>query len=157
MILTYNVKHGRDFSVELKKAKLVATFAIKTKSNTSKDVKQFGLKSAISNQMLRKYRRKGIKNAKSVKLTIPSQAIKEKGDTICIKCIGLQLDSSYISTHQKIRQIEIGPTYAHISTEIPEPKTKPAKRFIGVDCNTTGAHVAPAYTSKSCSICGTRI
>lgn len=143
MILTYNVKHGRDFSAELKKARRVANFAIKTKSNTSKDVKQFGLKSAISNQILRKYRRKGIKKATSVKLTVPSQAIKEKGDTICIKCLGLQLDSSYILAHQKIRQIEIGPTYAHVSVMIKDPETKPAERFIGVDCNTTG-HVAVA-------------
>lgn len=150
MILTYNLKHGMDFSVELKKAKLVANFAIRTKSNTSKDVKQFGLKSAISNQILRKYSRKGIKKAKSVKLTVPSQAIREKGDAICIKCLDLQLDSSYIPAHHTIKQIEIGKEYAHISVEIHEQKTIPADRFIGVDCNTTGhcAVAAIPHTGK---------
>ncbi|MEM3065575.1 MAG: transposase, partial [Candidatus Nitrosotenuis sp.] len=76
MILTYNVKHGRDFSDELKKAMSVARFAIRTKSQSPKDVQHIGLKSAISNQILRKYRRKGIKKASNVKLTIPGQSIR---------------------------------------------------------------------------------
>ncbi|HXG74310.1 MAG TPA: hypothetical protein VNK44_05795 [Candidatus Nitrosotenuis sp.] len=38
MMLTYNIRHSGDFSSELKKAKAVAEFAIRTRSQSSKDV-----------------------------------------------------------------------------------------------------------------------
>lgn len=73
MILTYKLKHGQNFSEELKKAKKVAEYAVLNKRNfkilTSKYVKHYGLKSVISNQILRKYGRD--KNIKSVKRLIP--------------------------------------------------------------------------------------
>jgi putative transposase len=138
-----------DFSAELKKAKLVADFAIRTKSNSSKDVKNIGLKSAISNQILRKYRRKRIKKATSVKLTIPGQSVKF-ADKIRIPCLGVDLPAQYLPDFERIRQLEIGKEFAHISVEKQEPATIPADHYIGVDCNTTGhcAVAAVPHTGK---------
>ena len=99
VILTYNLKHNRDFSTQLDQAKKIAKFAIKTKSNSSKDVRYIGLKSAIANQILRKYRRKGIKKTFSVKLTIPGQSIKwnDKTKLAKISCVNLELDCKYLA------------------------------------------------------------
>ena len=70
MILTYKIKHGRDFSTELTLAKKVADYGVANHSISSKDVKHIGLKSMIANQILRKYSRsKTVKNAKSVKVS----------------------------------------------------------------------------------------
>ena len=98
MILTYKLKHGKDFSKELSLAKKVADFAIANRSQTSKDVKHIGLKSMIANQILRKYARsKTVKEAKSVNLGIPSQGIKVVGKEIIIPCLKLTMPISFQS------------------------------------------------------------
>jgi len=73
MILTYKVKHNRDFTEELRKAKQVAEFAVNNKFKTSsKLVSHIGLKSVLSNQILRKYgRNKTIKVVHNVNLVVP--------------------------------------------------------------------------------------
>jgi putative transposase len=152
MILTYNLKHNRNFSKELILAKKIADFAIKTKSNSSKDVRHIGLKSAIANQILRKYRRRGIRKTSNVKLTIPGQSIKwdDKTNLVIIPCICLELDCKYLPKFDNIRQIEIGKRFAHLSVQIREPTTRQSDRFIGIDCNTTGhaAVVGIPHTGK---------
>jgi putative transposase len=152
MILTYNIRHHYEVTQYLAKAKQVAKFAIATKSNTSKDVRHIGLKSSISNQILRKYRKKGIKNITSVKLTIPGQSIKYEPNirTAKIACLGMTLDCTYIPEFSKIKQIEIGKEFAHVSVEVIETAVILAERFIGIDCNTTGhcAVAAVPHTGK---------
>jgi len=153
MILTYKIKHGRDFSDELRKAKQIAKFAIQTHSLSSKDVKHFGLKSMISNQILRKYSRsKTAKSVKSVKLAVPNQGIKVDRDakTISAPCLKLSLRYEFPDTFEKVNQIEIGSEYAYVSVSIPEPELIEAKSWIGVDRNTVGhiAVVADPETGK---------
>ncbi len=55
MLLTFNVRHGRDLRAKLAKARKVAEFALQTGSRTSQDVEDIGLPLAIVNQVLRKY------------------------------------------------------------------------------------------------------
>jgi putative transposase len=143
MILTYKVKHNRNFSEELRKAKQVAEFGIKYRTLSSKDVSQFGLKSMISNQILRKYsKNKKVKSVKSVKLTIPNQGIKVDTDikNIKIPCVKLSLDYQF-PDFEKINQIEIGKEFAYISVTVLEKEPQKPINYIGVDRNTTG-HIA---------------
>ena len=138
MILTYKIKHERNFEKELSLAKKVAEYGLQHKSISSKDVKHLGLKSSISNQILRKYsRNKRLQRITSVNLTIPSQGIKIVQDKIYIPCIDLELNIFFNRNFKKINQIEINKTYAFVSVSYPEPETYNPKMLIGVDRNTT--------------------
>lgn len=137
MILTYKVKHGRDFSKELSLAKKVAEYGVKHRSISSKDVKHIGLKSIISNQVLRKYsRNRKAKKVRNVKLTIPNQGIKVKGNKIYLPCLKLWLQIYFNSDFEKINQVELGKTFAYISVSYEEPESYEPKQLIGVDRNT---------------------
>ncbi len=146
MILTHKVKHGRDFSKELALAKKVADFAIEHRKTSSKYVSHLGLKSAISNQILRKYANNPkARTVKSVKLTIPAQGIKttNKKKSLFVSCVKLNLLITFDSSFQKINQVELDETYAYISCTYKEPSQYKSKTIIGVDRNTTG-HVLVA-------------
>ncbi len=155
MILTYKIKHEQNFSKELKKAKKVAEYAVLNKRNfkvlTSKYVKQYGLKSVISNQILRKYgRNKKIKSAKNVNLIIPNQGIKIDKEKMNIRIPSLKLELNYHfpNTFEKINQIEINNEYTFISVTIHENPEYQPESYIGVDLNATG-HVAVAANPKT--------
>lgn len=141
MILTYKIKHDKDFSIELNKAKQVALFGIKHKALSSKSVKQFGLKSMISNQILRKYvKNKKIKHVHKVNLIIPNQGIKvnKSNQTISIPCLKLSFSYQYLNNFEKINQIEINNQFIFISVSVNEKEPVNRKNAIGVDLNTTG-------------------
>jgi putative transposase len=144
MILTFKIKHNRDFSPELAKAKMIAEFAVKTHILSLNDVNHFGLKSIMANQILRKYsRNKKIKQVRSVKLTIPNHGIRfdKAKREIYIPSLKFTLTYQFRNDFEKISQIELDNKFAYVSVTIPEkPLIKPTK-WIGVDRNTTG-HIA---------------
>lgn len=139
MILTYKIKHGRDFGIELSLAKKVADFAIRERTLSSKDVKHIGLKSMIANQILRKYaKNRNAKQVNSVKLAIPSQGIKVINNEIRMPCLKLNLSIHFNSSFEKINQVELDGIYAYISCTYKEPPCYTPEKIIGVDRNTTG-------------------
>ena len=138
MILTYKIKHGKDFSRELSLAKKVAEFGLQHKAISSKEVRHIGLKSTISNQILKKYSKsKTIKKVGSVKLTIPHQSIKIQDDKIYIPCLKLYLDIYFPNNFTKINQIELGKEFAYVSVSYPDAPMVEAINTIGIDRNTT--------------------
>ena len=151
MILTYKVKHGKDFLDELRKAKQVADFAVINHSSSSKDVKHIGLKAVIANQILRKYgRNKNIKRVKSVKLIVPNQGIKvdKENRTIHIPSLKFSFEYQFSDSFDKVNQIEIGSEYVYVSVSIPEKEPLQINKYIGVDLNTTG-HIAVAANPET--------
>ena len=138
MILTYKVKHNRDFTEELRRAKQVAEFAILNKFKTSsKLVTHIGLKSMLANQILRKYgKNKTVKAVHKVNLVVPNQGIHFENNIITIPCLKLTLLFDKPTT--KIHQVELNDTYAFVACEIPEQPTIVPKINLGVDLNTTG-------------------
>ena len=146
MILTYKIKHCRDFSTELRKAHQIAEFALQTRTQSSKDVAHFGLKSIISNQILRKYsRNRRLKRLGKVNLVIPNQGITETKNEykVWIPSLKLQLKYHFSNNFKRINQIEIDEEYAYVSVSIEEQKQIITNNYIGVDRNTTG-HIAVA-------------
>ena len=149
MILTFKVRHGKDLTIELQKATQIAEFALKTKARSSKDVKQFGLKSAIANQVLRKYScNRKLKRVGSVKLTVPSQSVRVEEAQLQIPCLKLSLPVTFRGDFCKVNQIELDREYAYVSVTLPEPPLKHVSNWIGVDRNATG-HVAVAANPAS--------
>lgn len=140
MILTYKIKHGRDFTVELAKAKQVAEFVLKTEIISTAKVKHIGLKSTIANQILRKYRNnKKIKKVSSVKLIIPGREVKLNIEDrlLYLPCLKLTL-TYHFTEFVKVNQVELDNEYAYVSVTVPEKPPMQPEAWLGVDLNTTG-------------------
>ena len=146
MLLTVKLKHNRDLSIELAKARQVAEYAVEHRSRSSADVRHFGLKSIIANQILRKYgNNRSIRAVKNIVLIVPGQGIKYDSETriIRVPCLKLAMDASYLLSFEKINQMELNGEYAFITMTVPEPPLMSVQSFIGIDRNTTG-HIAVA-------------
>ena len=107
------------------------------------------MKSAIANQVLRKYsRNRKLKRVGNVKLTVPSQSIRAIEAQLQIPCLKLSLPLPFRRDYSKVNQIELDHEYAYVSVTIPEPPLKQVSNWIGVDRNATG-HVAVAANPAS--------
>lgn len=142
MILTYSIKHRKDYSSQLLKAQLVADYAVENKADkkvlTSKFVKNLGLPSAISNQILRKYSSKTIKCAKNVNLIVPNQAIKYDFDKQLVTITPLKTSFRWFCGRdfKKINQIEITSTKYFVCVSFDdEPEKKLLTNVLGIDLN----------------------
>jgi putative transposase len=145
MILTYAFFHKKNFDGELAIAKRIADYAVANKNNkkllSSKYVTDLGLKSAIANQILRKYSGKTIKEAKNINLVIPNQSIRYEEDKSELTIIPLKYTLKWHpgKSIEKINQIEIGKEKIYISVSITDSpvKTHENNNLIGVDLNAT--------------------
>ena len=137
MIRTFKLKHGLDLELDLRKARQVAEFALKTRTLSTADVKQFGLRSRIAQGVLRKYsRNKKLKEVGSVKLTINNPTGFSVGNEWNVSIPDLKLVFSipkpYRERFQKINQIEFDSKYAFFSCTFEDkPEYKPSS-WIGV-------------------------
>ena len=152
-LLTYKILHHKNFSEELQKALLIANFCLKHKGyKTTKDVKHFGLKACISNQILKKYSKAKIKNIHRVKLTINGYFVKvnKENKEICVPSLKLKLNYQFPNNFEKVNQVELDHKYIYISVQIEDKKLEESKNYLGVDRNTTGhcAVVAMPHNGK---------
>lgn len=137
MIITHKIRHQFDLSVELKQARQVAEFAIHNRSKlSSKEVSHIGLKSAISNQILRKYgRNRKCKSIKRVNLIVPNQVIKVENKMIRLVPLKMVLDISHLPSFIKVNQVELSKQFAYVSVEVKEAVAFTPTSFVGLDRN----------------------
>lgn len=149
-ILTFKLKHNRDFTKELKLAFDVAKFTVvnKIRKNNSALVKDIRgcLPAVIATHVMRKYgNQKTIKEVHNVNLGLAGMYIKffEETNSIWIPCLKIHLENTIPYTFTKINQAEIDNEFVYLSCTIPEQPEMIPQQFIGVDRNTTG-HIAVA-------------
>lgn len=146
MILTYKIKHTFNLATEFAQAFQIAKFGVQHRVISSKEVKHFGLKSMLANQILRKYaRNRKTHTVKRVNLTVPNQGIKcnQEQRTIRIPCLKLVFNYNFRNDFTKIHQIEISEHYVYVSAAFPEQLVSQPSHAVGVDLNATG-HLAVA-------------
>lgn len=153
VLQTYRIKHNIDVSEELIKAKRIANWIIKNrfKGMSSSHIKHFGLKSAMSKQLIRQYNEKNHRCKKifRVKLTISGCEVKvdkQKKEIWC-SALKLRLPYQFDNSFLKLHQIQLDDTYCYVTVSYPTPDLLKPKMNLGVDLNTSG-HCAVAALSN---------
>lgn len=144
VIRTAKSGHHHDLQLELSKALDVARFVVgsREKRLTSRNVSHFGLKSVISNQIIRKYGKAKIKKVKSCPLVVPGQSIRwSGGSAIFIPCLGRWFNFHPKHKVLKVNSAEIGSDWIAISYTTECDDRTETNRWVGVDLNEAG-HLA---------------
>lgn len=141
-LVTYRFPHREDFSRLFASAQSVADYAVLNKRRKGKlssaEVSQYGLPSAISNQILRKYSNKTIKRANNVNIIIPGQSVSYNDNTISIPCLDLKRRFCTGRQISKINQVELTSTVMFISVTIDVSREQfTPSSAIGIDLNCT--------------------
>ena len=149
-IRSYHVKHRLSLDHFFTAAKKVADYAVENKNNikllSSKYVKEFGLPSAISNQILRKYGRGTIKEAHNVNLIIPNQTTKKnskiynsiiwENGIVTLKPLKLSFRWNPGRNFEKINQVEVDNNKFMISVTFKNTLIKQEyMNILGIDHN----------------------
>jgi len=168
----YHVKHRRNFNDFLDKAELVAKYAVANRRNkkllSSKYVKDIGLPSAISNQILRKYgNSKNIKEVTNINIVVPNQKVKRiliDGNERVYNSIGYEsgivtlkaLDRLTFRWNpgrevERIQQVEINAEKFMITAKFKDnPTTLEYHDVLGIDLNCgIGRHIVNMANLKT--------
>ena len=149
-IISYHVKHDRDLNDQLKTARKIAELVVQNNGTDNKikstaQLKAFDLKSAIKNQIIRKYKDPKIKRVTNVNLILPHQSIKYDSDTGIVYLTPLKIRfywkpdlPDFEKRFQKINAIEISRDRFMMSVSYSNEGDKvlyPEKNILSLDHN----------------------
>jgi putative transposase len=171
-VRSYHVKHRNSLTVLLNKAQIVADYAVKNKHKkfiSTKKVRHIDLPSTIKCQILRKYGRGNIKEAKNVNLVIPNSSIRKYemmdgtikeyanidyiSEMVVIKPLKMSFRWNPGKDFEKINQVEISKDRFMISATFKDNIVKQEyidSDILGLDLNCgMGRHIINAANLKT--------
>lgn len=143
VIIARKVAHGRDLSVDLDKAFLVASFAVANPDKLStKYVRDIGLNSALSDMVLRRYGRHPPKTLRPEKVKLEIAGSKVVVDTVAktlyVRALRLLLRCEFPPDFGKVRSVLFDSEFAYINLELKPKQKLNVSEWIGVDLNIIG-------------------
>lgn len=163
-VLSYHVKHNYDLSTELMEARKIAEYVVKynhdeeKRIKSTKQLKNFNLKTAIANQLIRKYRKDKIHSVNSINLPLPNQSIRYDQSTGIVELIPLKIEFYWKPDvtklkFLKINAIEVSENRFMISasfTDKPEKSMYPSTNILSLDHNCGyGRHIINGADNKN--------